>query len=114
MSRQQNALLGTEPSIPMRHECGGIYTVPIPPSVPYERHIPDDGDIPPELLKKDRWLVWKAKPRANGGVDKLPISPKTGYTCNPTNLSLLTAFAHAHDFALIISKQSQEMNQCFC
>ncbi len=68
---------------------------------PYERHIPDRWDIPDLLVKKDRWLIWKAVPKSNGStrLDKVPFSPRSGIRCNPTDPRQLTSFEIAAAFA---------------
>ena len=67
---------------------------------PYARLIADDWQVPKTLVEIPRWLVWRAKPRGNGKVDKIPVSPLTGWPCNATDPECLTGFARAHDYAL--------------
>ena len=66
---------------------------------PYQRKILDDWDIPAALADIPRWLVWWAKPRLNGKVDKIPISPITGKPCDATDPASLTTFPVAHEYA---------------
>jgi len=71
---------------------------PIPE--PYARSIADEWEIPKALAELPRWLVWRAKPRGNGKIDKIPVSPLTGSPCNATDPGSLTEFTQAHDYAL--------------
>jgi putative DNA primase/helicase len=77
------------------------YTTQLPPPEPYQRHIPDSWDIPAALTGIPRWLVWQANPRGNGKVDKIPVSPITGHTCNATDPASLTSFEVAQEYASI-------------
>ena len=76
-----------------------VCSVPVPPPKPYRRQLPDEWELPKDLLNKSRWLTWKAKPRTNGKVDKIPVNPRTAEPCNVTDPESSTDFAVAYDFA---------------
>ena len=73
-------------------------SLPLPE--PYARSIADEWEIPKALAELPRWLVWRAKPRGNSKIDKIPVSPLTGSPCNATDPGSLTEFTQAHDYAL--------------
>ena len=73
-------------------------SLPLPE--PYARSIADEWEIPKALAELPRWLVWRAKPRGNSKIDKIPVSPLTGSPCNATDPGSLTGFTQAHDYAL--------------
>lgn len=39
-------------------------------------------DVPQALRERKRWVCWVGKPKAGGGIDKVPQSPATGWTCD--------------------------------
>ncbi|MGI8913101.1 MAG: hypothetical protein ACR2JY_04805 [Chloroflexota bacterium] len=49
---------------------------PADPAPTLLRPLPDA--VPAELRAIARWVCWKARPKANGKLDKLPCSPHTG------------------------------------
>lgn len=42
-------------------------------------------NIPVELQQIPQWVCWKAKPKNNGKVDKIPFDPKTGRAASSTD-----------------------------
>lgn len=55
--------------------------------------------FPIELTKLPQWVVWEARPRADGKVDKVPINPYTGREADITDPSVWTTFEYACEVA---------------
>jgi hypothetical protein len=52
-------------------------------------------DIPDELKNIPQWVCWKAVPKANGKIDKIPYDPKTGKAGDSTDPAKWDTFSRA-------------------
>ena len=55
-------------------------------------------NIPPELKEYDQWVAWKAVPKANGKIDKVPINPQTGGNASVSDPSTWGSYSRALKF----------------
>ncbi|OPX90290.1 MAG: hypothetical protein A4E53_01176 [Pelotomaculum sp. PtaB.Bin104] len=53
-----------------------------------------EENIPAELKQLPQWVVWKARRKNNGKVDKIPFDPKTGRAASTTNPETWSTFDH--------------------
>ncbi|MFH0812844.1 MAG: AAA family ATPase [Pseudomonadota bacterium] len=55
----------------------------------------DFNSIPQELKACEQWLCWKAEPKDNGKIDKIPFNAKTGRKASVSDPSTWTSFEDA-------------------
>lgn len=58
----------------------------------------DTENIPAALVEREQWIVWAAVPQADGKVDKVPYSVKTGQKCNVTDPKNFVSFEVARSY----------------
>ena len=54
-------------------------------------------NIPEALKQRNQWIGWKAKPKGNGKIDKLPVDPRTGKVSDANDPSIHCSFEEALD-----------------
>jgi DNA polymerase I-like protein with 3'-5' exonuclease and polymerase domains len=52
-------------------------------------------NIPGTLKERRQWIGWRAQPKGNGKIDKIPVNPKTGEVSDATDSSIHCSFEEA-------------------
>ena len=58
----------------------------------------NNDNIPDELKARNQWVWWRAKPKADGKSDKIPMDPKNGKAASHSNPETWTSFEQATQY----------------